>query len=303
VVEVSRESIFRMAAAKLRTDFDELSSVPHSGLKGGEAEELVRTFLNQHLPKRFHAGAGFIIDKHDTVSKQTDVVIYDALNCPVYRASETAAILPVDNVSAVVEVKSTLDKQKLQEAAANIAAAKRLAKSRPPTTDFATDATLGCVFAFGAGISLDKLGEHYESVIREAGQLGDHIDLLAVLDVGVIMLMTQPPGTDGWYPVLFDAVPRQAEGFHLAVGTNATGKDTLDYFLRMLLGHLLMFRQMVDHPGFDWQQTESGGVGRITYLTSLTAETDPNLRAKKMREYREQVSEQFRVRDDGGGDA
>jgi len=71
------------------------------------------------LPKRFDAGSGLIIDPHDNLSKQTDVIIYDALNCPVYRASERAAIIPSDNVAAIVEVKSRIDKEKLREAFEN----------------------------------------------------------------------------------------------------------------------------------------------------------------------------------------
>jgi hypothetical protein len=51
------------------------------------------------------ARAGFIIHHQDRISKQTDVVVYDALNCPVYRTSDYAGIFPADNVAAVVEVK------------------------------------------------------------------------------------------------------------------------------------------------------------------------------------------------------
>src|SRR5437867_2123723 len=114
--ETSRQAIFTQASRRLRQDFQELSTVPHNQLKGDQAADLVRRFLNAHLPKRFSAGSGFVIDDRDNISKQTDVLIYDALNCPVYRADETAGIYPSDNVAAVVEVKSVLDKGKLREA-------------------------------------------------------------------------------------------------------------------------------------------------------------------------------------------
>ena len=117
---ISRQSIFEKASAKLRQDFDELYSVPHSALKGAEAEKIIRSFLNNHLPKRFSAGSGFIIDPSDKISRQTDVVVYDAINCPVYRASEEAAIFPSTNVAAVVEVKSKLNKDELISAFNNI---------------------------------------------------------------------------------------------------------------------------------------------------------------------------------------
>lgn len=87
---------------------------------------MVRIFLKAHLPQRFDVGAGFIIDPLDNVSKQSDVVIYDAYNCPVYRASEEAAIFPSDNVAAVVEVKSRLTRERLHDAFQNIASTKSL---------------------------------------------------------------------------------------------------------------------------------------------------------------------------------
>jgi hypothetical protein len=92
MTQVTRKEIFAQAAKKLRADFEEVkATVLHGGLKGGEAEDLVRKFLQGHLPKRFDAGSGLVIDPHDQLSKQMDVIIYDALNCPVYRTSEKAA--------------------------------------------------------------------------------------------------------------------------------------------------------------------------------------------------------------------
>src|SRR5258708_17609650 len=146
MTKISRQQIFAQAAKKLRQDFRELSTVPHSALKGQEAEDLVRGFLVGHLPKRFDVGSGFIIDPDNSLSKQSDVIIYDAYNCPVYRVSDNAAIFPSDNVAAVVEVKARLDKEKLSEAFENIAPVKSLAKSEMPDLQGRTQ-TVGCVFA------------------------------------------------------------------------------------------------------------------------------------------------------------
>ncbi len=62
MLELTRQENFAQASKRLRQDFDELSIVPHSALRDGQAERLVRDSLNGHLPKRFSAGAGFIID-------------------------------------------------------------------------------------------------------------------------------------------------------------------------------------------------------------------------------------------------
>ena len=116
------------------------------GRRGEEAEALVRAFLGGLLPRRFGVGEGFLIDAEDQVSKQTDVVIYDAFNSPVYRYAERGSIFPADNVASVVEVKSRLDGREFERGFENIKAAKSLRKhkSDPPLHS----QTFGCVFAF-----------------------------------------------------------------------------------------------------------------------------------------------------------
>jgi hypothetical protein len=312
MAEVTRKEIFSQAAKKLRKDFEELkATILHAGLKGGEAEDLVRRFLQSHLPKRFDAGSGLIIDPLDRMSKQTDVIIYDALNCPVYRASEKAAILPSDNVAAVVEVKSRLDKEKMRDAFENARSVKGLVKTTndgamakpvgepdPKTPNpiesgnrLVTLQTLCCLFVFETSLTLEKLSEHYHSSIREYG-LGRHIDMVLVLDKGVIMLATKPANVElGWHPVIMEGFGGpHAEGAHLAVATMPMKEDGLDFFLRFLLAHLVHFRPHSGHPGFllkdEHQMT-------LTYLTSITHENDPVLRDHNLRRYADEVRTEF----------
>jgi hypothetical protein len=280
--EPTRESIFALAAAKLRQDFLGLGVVPHRGLKGDEASRLVRDFLNGHLPKRFSAGSGFILDRRDKISKQTDVVIYDAINCPVYRTSDEAAIFPADNVAAVVEVKSRLDGEKLAEAWENIEAAKSLAKTKAPEGPFPVQSqTLGCVFAFESAISVDTLAKHYLKLFRAHG-LGHHIDLILVLDEAVLTVAAKPRGHD-WAPCTLEGPGGPgAEGSHLGVAALQLGESSLDGFLRLLLTQLIFFRGIVDHPGFG----SPGRQMKVWYLTSITMERDPEKKALKLRDYR-----------------
>jgi len=103
--------------------------VPHRGQAGGEGEAIVRHFLNDHLPGRYRATGGFIIDKRDGMSGHVDVIVYDALNCPVYRTSSEGMVVPNDNVAAVVEVKFQLTTTTLDEALDKIHEVKNLAKT------------------------------------------------------------------------------------------------------------------------------------------------------------------------------
>lgn len=292
--KLSRKAIFARAAEKLRADFEELRNIPHPGLKGSEGEGILRDFLNKHLPKRFGAGAGFIIDGRDQVSRQTDVVIYDALNCPLYRESENASIYPNDNIAAVIEVKSNLDKDRLRDSAEKIFAVKGLAKRKPPELPFLIQfETLGIVFAFSSPLTLDKVAEHYRNIIVKQGGLSRHIDFIFILDKGMICLSARIKGDDGWAPA-FILGPGGAigEGSHIAIGCQELGRGTLDAFLRILLAHLQFFRGIIDHPGFNWSQI-GGSPARLTYLTSITYEKDPAKKREKLEKYKEEVRKEF----------
>lgn len=294
--KLTRQEIFSLAAKKMRQDFETLRPVPHRGLKGHEAEKLVKEFLRNHLPKRFDVGSGFIIDPKGDVSKQTDVVIYDAFNCPMYRVSDDAAFFPSDNVAAVVEVKSKLNKKELFNAFENIAAAKSLAKTKaPPNLPYLSlTQTFGCLFAFESSINLRKILEHYEECIQKVG-LGRQIDLICILDRGLVTLSANLPGDDHWNTTFIEGIPENvAEGMHIGISAFKSGEDSLDGFLRLLLPQLIFFRGMVSHPGFNWQETLAKGEGQVKYLMSFTNEKDPVLKKRKLDEYAAKVKEDFK---------
>jgi hypothetical protein len=83
--------------------------VPHEGEKGGVRERRVRDFFEKHLPRKYGVASGHIIDRNGTVSLQEDVVIFDALNCPVLKTDQYYQIFPCESVYATVEVKSNLN--------------------------------------------------------------------------------------------------------------------------------------------------------------------------------------------------
>ena len=255
---------------------------------------MVRTFLRDHLPKRFDVGSGFIIDRLDTVARQTDVIVYDALNCPVYRASQDAAIFPSDNVAAVVEVKSRLDKDQLRLAFENIFETKQLAKTSPPELPFVVNSqTLGCLFAFESAISLDKISEHYYQLIKEHS-IGFHIDIILVLDKGIITLMAKPQGFPEWGFYYHEGTGgKRSEGMHMAIGTKELGTDSLDAFLRFILTHLTFFRGMIDHPGFNWESNPAYVGTKMRFLATICLEEDPELKKQKAAKYAEEVRREF----------
>lgn len=289
MADISRKDIFQQAAKKIRQDFNELSTVPHNASKGSEAEEIVRKFLENHLPRRFAVGSGFIIDPTDVISKQTDIVIYDAFNCPIYRASESAAIFPSDNVAAVIEVKSRLTKKELQNAWENIQATKSLKKRITRAPGPPRSQTYGCIFAFNSDLSLNSISELYHDLMVEFG-IGYHPDLILVLDKAVFTLTCYIPGVDSWNPAVLEGFGGSAgEGSHIAISYMEIGEESLDYFLRLLLVNLNIFRGVMDHPGFNWAATQAKGQANIRYITSFTTEKDPNKKKQKLMEYKEKA--------------
>ncbi len=291
---LSRTEIFAQASAKMRADFAALSVVPHNAMKGTEAERVIRGFLNGHLPKRFQAGAGFLLDLTGNVSPQTDVVVYDAFNCPVYRASEDASIFPTNNVAAVIEVKSRLDKAGIEDAAEKIRSIKSMTKARPAETEaYETAQTLGLLFAFTSDLKLETVADHYYDSLLKLG-IGHHIDMIAVLDAGVATLSTKVRGLSGWSITRLEGFGGPAsEGNHLAVSAAKFGDNTLDVFFRFLLTHLAAFRHIVDHPGFDFSGLSGGGQQRLRYFTSITYESDPTKRRALLKQYEGEVRAEF----------
>lgn len=286
----TRQGIFQMAAKQLRQDFESLRTVPHAASRGGEAENLIRRFLQEHIPRRFDVGSGFIIDPRDVVSRQTDVIVYDSLNCPTYRASSTAGIYPANNVAAVVEVKSKLDGKQLGDAFDKTESVKALAKVRSVTAgEPVACQTHGSIFAFESALSLDTIAREYVKRFKDKG-LGPHADVICVLDKGVVMPALWVPSAPGWGIAVLEGIGGpDAEGAHIGVAVQELGDATLDVFLRLLLTQLTLFRSMVDHPGFGWGDQLPQGMMKITYLTSVTNEQDPAKRDANLKKYRSQA--------------
>ena len=238
------------AAHKLRADFGSIKRTnPHAGERGGEAEDLLRRFLNEHLPGRFRAETGIVMDESGARSRQSDVLVIDALNSPVYRHGRLM-ILPSDNVAAVVEVKSTLNKAELADAAAKVGSVKGLAKSPPSNVDrpavsapVAMTRTFGVVFAYEADTSLSALAENLaaENVARSGLE---HIDLVVVLGKGVVSMAYQEPlGSDfvGWAAGPLEEGAKLPPYFvHVVV--EESGDLTLNRFFYHLMQHLTLFR-------------------------------------------------------------
>ncbi|SRR6266536_1866642 len=250
---ISLDEIISSAGRQLREDFAEIQkNNPHAAERGSEAEETLKEFLKEKLPRRFDVGSGIVIGGDNQISRQTDVIIYDAMNSPMYRTGPRLQILPRDNVACVIEVKSKLNKDELKDAAAKIADVKRI-KATPicgadqPVTfsDVITTNVLGCVFAFDSYTSMETLAENLKE-INSAQDSSLWIDLVVVLNKGYVAYAFQSifqkdligwtggsSGDDFMIPPLY---------LHLVQSDG--GERALHHFFIRLMTHLTFFRKI-----------------------------------------------------------
>ena len=95
---------------KIRRDFAQ-----HRLSAGENRQDLVGQFLVDHLPKRFGVDTGFVISRDGGISNQADLVVVDKENnAPLY-ADYRNKLWPVESVYALVEVKTRLNPDDLDD--------------------------------------------------------------------------------------------------------------------------------------------------------------------------------------------
>jgi hypothetical protein len=187
--------LFRQHEATISASARQAGIVQHAGDRGGNREEILRTFLADHLPKKYGVTKGEVLTKSGTHSHAADVLIYDSLNCPVLYLGETQ-VLPIEGVYGVIEVKSGLSKAELVDAAAKIEAFKRLAprdltviRTREYVTVHRPSRPFGIVFGFDlVDNSLDSLLSNWHEANLAIHDVNHMANLVAVLGEGLLLV-------------------------------------------------------------------------------------------------------------------
>ena len=142
---------FESFANEITNKFRRLQSLTrHSTASGDYHEEILRVVLRNFLSKRFSVKKGFVYAGSGKVSKQVDIIIVDE-NCPaayIFQEGDFAVILP-QAVVAIIEVKTSLDASKFDQAIENISSVKSL-------MEFPANLT-GIVFGFDGTKPTDKI--------------------------------------------------------------------------------------------------------------------------------------------------
>jgi hypothetical protein len=156
------DALFVTLSERLSTGFEKARQIAHPGEHGSEVEAALTGFLKQHLPRRFGVGTGFVVDLKNNVSAQSDIVLYDALNCPrLFTTSDGDGgfdYYPVDGVYGVVLVTDQkLGHTKLKADMDNIERLRSLEYNIPMPPHFQDPKPFGVVFATRAEVSIHDL--------------------------------------------------------------------------------------------------------------------------------------------------
>lgn len=252
-IGITIEGLFKEIGKQLRNEFESIkSNNPHYGERGAETEVILTDFLNNHLPKRFSATSGLIVDNFNNISKQTDIIVYDSLNSPVYRKGPRVSIIPYDNVACIIEVKSLLTKDELKDAAQKISSVKRLKKTPISTIDqpvtFSTlinSTTMGLVFAYEAKTKLETLADNLAEINTNFPSV-EWIDSIIVLDKGIISYAIQMPFS-GEFPGDWGGPASEnfiIPPYYIHLIKDELGELTLNKFFLKLMAHLTFYRKI-----------------------------------------------------------
>lgn len=184
---------FARVEATLLSKFREAEVVRHGGDRGENREEILAEFLGQHLPSRYGILKGEVVTRAGETSHSADLIIYDAIDCPVLYQGRTA-VVPIEGVYGIIELKSRLSKAELVNAMQKLEAFKRLAprdlsviRTREYVTVHRPSRPFGIVVGFAlADNSLDSLRANVAEEHARIHNVDYFTNLVAVLDEGVI---------------------------------------------------------------------------------------------------------------------
>ncbi|MEQ1887312.1 MAG: DUF6602 domain-containing protein [Bryobacteraceae bacterium] len=122
--------VFRRVQVQMISELAVGGMFEHASAAGAANEQNWLALFRRHLPKRYRVAPAFVIDADGRRSRQIDIAIFDALHSPLLFPHESGLHIPVESVYAVFEVKPTISKQFLRDAAAKAASVRELRRTK-----------------------------------------------------------------------------------------------------------------------------------------------------------------------------
>jgi len=100
--------------------------IEHGPTAGAATERHWIALFERYLPKRYKASSAFVIDSRGNRSRQIDIAIYDHFYSPLLFPQESSVHIPAESVYAVFEVKPSMSRPLVRDAAAKVASVRAL---------------------------------------------------------------------------------------------------------------------------------------------------------------------------------
>ncbi len=124
--QVDLALVFRRAQGKMLGDLVLGRVFEHGTSQGTASERQWIEMLGAYLPSRYRVGSGFVINCEGRRSRQIDILIYDHLDTLPLFPHAAGVHVPVESVYAVLEVKSEMSREFLDDAAEKVASVREL---------------------------------------------------------------------------------------------------------------------------------------------------------------------------------
>lgn len=182
-------------SARMKADFQASSVISHNLSKGESRERhVIHTYLKRYLPPKYGITSGIVIDSYGNSSRQQDIIIYDRSNAmPLFADSENMELqtmVPIENVFAIIEVKTTLDAASISDSFDKFdSVCKLIANPQQlnPIVSISTGfpAPAGFCFSFNSECDIETTAKRIHN-IRLQKQYSNHISAFCVLGTGVV---------------------------------------------------------------------------------------------------------------------
>ena len=211
-VTFNSHEYFLHLAEDIINNFSKASRATTPVLVGTARENEIRLKLEKLLPSKVAIATGCIIDSYGNTSTQTDVILYEIDQCPIFSINDTpeATYVPCEGVVAIGEIKSTLTTADLKDSINKIKRVKELqrysnnnlcwrkygstmALEGTPSEKFdqinkTKDQIYGFILCQKFGLKIDTLLDNYKELLNN---VDDHLspNMIISLEDGIIIFM------------------------------------------------------------------------------------------------------------------
>lgn len=169
ILEEYWSGVLRRLQAEVDT-FNRL--IDHQGEKGRENELSLARVLERLVPSKYGIGSGLLIDSEGNYSKQMDIVVYNNSEEPALLAQTNQVLFPVENVKLCIEVKTTADKQEIEDAVKKMTSIRDLKSTGTHPS-----------FAF-VGYQASQMAKTIAGHLKVGAQ-NDRLDFACILQLGM----------------------------------------------------------------------------------------------------------------------